>query len=314
MVHHDHEHEHDHDEEEHDHDHPTNTTQSTQKPGGTVGGGTVIECENHYWYGVTLDTKTESTNTAIMKGSCYLCGDTLSKEVITGIDHDDWKIALSPDSFKVVTVVSGVNYTNYSENGSMAWRIVNNIYSEQYFVNYPEKSGTEYGKNLEGYSLMHTEFTYNESTKSYFYENDKGEKFELCFADKKLFSITVHGAQDSHGAKETTQYLNYGIDMTYVPDYFFNHYEKITSVDAINKASISYSNAEKISEFLSSLSFDVKHEIAYLENGGLSVYFYIENGVNDPIFGGNYSSVSIVAQDEKITALTIGNNSIEFTY
>ena len=301
-------------EEEHNHNHSTNTTQSTQKPGGTVCGGTVIECENHYWYNVTLDTKTESTNTAIMKGSCFLCGDSLSKEVITGIDHDDWKNALLPEAFNVFTLVNGVTYTNYGENGSMVWKIVNNIYTEEYFVNYPEKSGAGFGKNLEGYSLMHTEFVYNDSTKSYFYEIDEGKKIELCFADKKLFSITTHSTENENSTKATTQYLNYGVDLTEVPDYFFAQYEKITSAEAINRAAISYSNAEKISQFLTSLSFDLKHEISYLENGRLSVYFYIENGLNDPIFGGNYSSVSIVALDEKITSLTIGNNTIEFTY
>lgn len=301
-------------EEEHNHDHSTNTTQSTQKPGGTVGGGTVIECENHYWYNVTLDTKTESTNTAIMKGNCYLCGDILSKEVITGIDHDDWKNALLPEAFNVFTLVNGVTYTTYGEDGAMSWRIVNNVYSEEYFVNYPEKSGLVYGKNLEGYSLMHTEFTYNESTKTYFYEIDENRRIEMGFADKKLFSLSTHTNENGEWKKATTQYLNYGIDMTAVPDYFFAQYEKITSIEAISKSSVSQSDAQKISEFLSSLSFDLKHEISYLENGGLSVYFYIENGLNDPIFGGNYSSVSIVALDDKITSLTVGNNTIEFTY
>jgi phosphoglucomutase len=69
--------------------------------------------------------------------------------------------------------------------------------------------------------------------------------------------------------------------------------------------------AEKVSAFLKTLSFELPHEISFLENGGLSVYFYVANGENDPIFGEKYESVTVVAQDEKITGLTIGNNTID---
>ena len=268
-----------------------------------------IDCK-HYWHNVTFDTNTDSTGSAIIKGVCYLCGESLSKEVVTRINHEEWAVALSSESLNNFTVINGVNYTNYSENGSMSWRVVNDIHTEEYFVNNPERSSIEYAKNFLGYAGMHQLFTYEESSRAYVYEIDSEHSVKIAFADNKLFSLTTVSPEN----ETTTMYVNYGTASTQIPDYFFERYNKIIDTESLKNASVSQSDAEKINAFLKGMSFESKYEVAYTENGGLSVYFYIENGENDPIFGGEYTFVSVVASDDKITSLTVGANSIEFSY
>lgn len=264
----------------------------------------------HYWYNVTVDRNTSAEGSVFLNGECWNCGDKLSKEVITLIDRDEWSAALSPDGMKSFTLNNGITYTNYDENGYMSWRMAGDakIYTEEYFVNTGKNSQTYVTESFSGYLLMYNDFKYDNETKSYVYKINDTSRVEIMFADGNVFSLaTVSGS-----SKTEYKYLNYGVASAAVPQYFFDIYESVTSKDGIDKTSLSDDMKEKVLEFLKSIDFSGAHEISFLENGGLSVYFYISNGENDPIFGEKYESVTVVARDEKIESLTIGNNTISF--
>ena len=263
----------------------------------------------HYWYNVTVDRSTSAKGSVILNGECWNCGDKLTKEVITFIDREEWASAMSQEGMKSFTLNNGITYTNYDENGSMSWRVSgeSKIYTEEYFVNTGKNSVNYVTENFSGYLLMYNDFKYDDQTKSYVHKINDTSRVEIMFADGKLFSvITVSGS-----SKTEYKYLNHGVASAGVPQYFFNMYENVISEEAIKNTSLSADMAEKVSAFLKTLSFELPHEISFLENGGLSVYFYVANGENDPIFGEKYESVTVVAQDEKITGLTIGNNTID---
>ena len=290
-------------ESSHDHDH----TEDNQKPAEPQ--PPEKECV-HYWYNVTTDTGTASNGAIILNGECFNCGDKLSKEVVTRIEYEQWKSALSFEGVKSFTLNSGVTYTDYDETGSMSWKITgeSKIYTEEYFVNMGKTAQAYVTESFSGYLLMYNSFKYDEATRSYIYQISDTSHVEIMFADGKIFSLSTVGA----GSKTSYLYLNYDVVSSAVPQYFFDIYGKVVSLEGLASVGIAADMAEKINAFLSSLSFELPHEISFIENGGLSVYFYVENGASDPIFGESYGSVTVVAKDEKIVSLSIGNNTIDF--
>lgn len=289
-------------ESSHEHDH----SQNNQKPEEPK--QPEKECV-HYWYNVTVDRNTSATGSVILNGECWNCGDKLSKEVITLVDHDEWKAALSPEGMKSFTLNNSVTYTDYDEKGTMSWSITgeSKIYTEQYFVNTKANSASYATDNFSGYKMMYSSFKYNEQSKTYVYEINDTSTVEMMFADGKLFLLTL----GSGSSKTEYMYLNYDIASASVPQYFFDIYSAAITKENISSSSLSTEMVNKVSEFLTSLSFELPHEIYFLENGGLSVYFYTNSTTPDPFFGEEYEAVTVFARDEKIVSLTIGNNTID---
>lgn len=272
------------------------------------------ECD-HLWYDVTVNTDTESTNTVILEGNCSLCTDFISKEVLTWVSYKEWGMAFSADGMKNFTVNNGINYTNYDENNASSQRVQNNIHTEEYFINSPYKNSSYYvNENFSGYSIMYGDFAYSNDKKAFVHKINDTSSIEIRFADKQLLSISTVSTDEGHTKTSTTYYLNQGKISVDVPEYFFERFDNMIKVDTLMTSSIGFSDAEKISEFLSSLTFDGRYEVAYTENGGLGVHFYFENEKTDPVFNGSYKEISIVAKDDRITELIIGNNTVEFTY
>ena len=162
----------------------------------------------HYWFDISVNKDTSSTNSVIVSGKCYECGDTLSKEVITLVDLDEWKLALSPSENKSFTENTGNTYTDYDESDSMSWRINNDTYTCEYFINSETKTSTSYMTNLfSGYSMMYGDFKYNNETKTYQYTVKDQMIIELGFANGRLFSYQSKSL--TTGASTVNYYLNH---------------------------------------------------------------------------------------------------------
>lgn len=302
---------------EHNHNHSTgssvdNSTGSSTRPDNQnpTPPNTDIECE-HYWYNVEIDKATSSTSSVYLKGTCYLCGDSLMREAITTVSLSEWKAALSSEELKSFTVFAGNNYTDFDENSSLSWRIKNDIFSEDYYINSNKNSASYLEEKYGGYSLMYSKFTYSMETRTYIYDLDESTKVELGFADGQLIyhSTTKNGENIK---KSETLYLNHNKITISVPNYFYEIFERMIAEENLTSTSLSASMRNDVAEFLKELTFDGSFEISFLENGGLSVYFLYENSLTDPIFNSQYNSITILAQDEKIKSVTIGNSTLVF--
>lgn len=267
----------------------------------------------HYWKNVTIDKKTSSSGSVILRGTCFNCGDSLGKEVITLVDHDGWKRALSSDGLNSFTMIVNNEYTDFDENGSLAWRIINNNYTQDLFVN-SEKNSSNHAIKFSGFLLAesYNKFTYDQTTKTYVYKDDN-TRIELGFADGTLLLHSVSSlVQES--PVTTSVYVNHGRIKIEAPKYLTDSFSKAASLDALSKSTLTDSQAEKLFEVLSSLSFDSSFEASYLENGQVSVYFILENEKIDPFFDLKYSTVSVSMTDDKITSVSFDGNKVELSY
>ena len=235
------------------------------------------------------------------------------REAITTVSLGEWKKALSSEDLKSFTVFAGNSYTDYDETSSLSWRIINDIFSEDYYINSSTKNSAAYlNENYGGYALMYNKFTYSMETRTYIYEVNENSRVELGFADGNLIYHSTTSKNGENIKKSDTLYLNHNkIEIT-VPDYFYEIYEKMIAEENIVSSSLSASMRKTVAEFLKTLTFDGTFEISFLENGGLSVYFSYENTQTDPIFNSQYNSITISAQDERIESITIGNSTLIF--
>lgn len=267
----------------------------------------------HYWKDVTIERDTSSSGSVIVRGICYNCGDRLGKEAVSLVDREQWKAALSEDGLKSFTVIMNNEYTDYDENGSLVWRIKNNVFTQDMFVN-SEKNSTSHALNYAGFLLAesYNKFTYDQNSKTYVY-NDVNSKIELGFADGTLLYYSFESLTQD-GAKSSAIYVNHGRIKIEAPFYLTSSFERMTSLEEISKATISNEYANSLYNALSTLSFDSKFEASYLENGKISVYFYLENESVDPIFGEKYSSVSVIFDSDRLSSVSFGNNKIELLY
>ncbi|MBE6673917.1 MAG: hypothetical protein E7596_02285 [Ruminococcaceae bacterium] len=306
------------DEGEHNHNHntqssvPSSTSNSTRPDNqNPTPPNTDIKCE-HYWYNVEIDKNTSSTSSVYLKGRCYLCGDELLREAITTVSLSEWKNALSSENLKSFTVFNGHTYSNYDEKSSSSWKIENDIFTEDYFINSNKNSSSYLTDKYSGYSLMYSKFTYNMESRTYVYTIDESSSIELGFADGQLISHSSTSKNGENTKKSDTLYLNHNKINVSIPDYFFDIFNKMIAEENLTSTSLSSNMRKDLAEFLKTLTFDGSIEISFLENGGLSVYFYYENSKTDPIFNEQYSSITIVGKDEKIKSITIGNYSLVF--
>ena len=265
---------------------------------------------NHYWFNLSVDKTSSATSTATLKGKCYTCGDFLEKDVITTVTFDEWKNALSADGLKSFTHIQGDTYTDYDENGSLSWIVEDNIYTETFYLNSDTNTSTAYAENFLAYTFSATfnSFKYNQETRTYC-RTENGITTEIGFANGNLFSFAFSNEEDGHSS--VNYYVNHGTLKIEAPDYIFDYYNSLITVDALFAGVQSTSQAEKLHTLLSSMSFDNKCEIAHMKNGVLSVYFYVNSEEKDPIFDSSYDFISIVASNGKITSIHIGNNTIE---
>ena len=271
---------------------------------------------DHLWSYVTVSTDTESVYYAKISGTCSICLRALSATIDTSIDNpEEWRNALSADNLKSFTVVNGVNYANYDENGCFVWRVVNDIQTEEYYVSSDTQNSAYYvNEYFLGYSLKFENFTYDREKRAFVNQINDTSYIEIMFADKKIFSISTVSTGEGHEVKSTTLYLNHNKITVSVPDYFFDRYAEMTALDVISSKNISKDYAEKIYAVLTDISFETsKYEVAYAENGALGVHFYLENQALDPIFGTYYSEVSVSFYNDTITSVTIGANTIDLS-
>lgn len=298
------------------HNHSSTTTQPTgNKDNNDSSEPPLVEKhQNHYWTGLEIAKNDSATSSSLLKGYCYECGDSLTKEVITIISYEEWKMALSKEGLSSFTTFANGVYTDYDVNGSKSWKINEGVQTEEYFINVDGKTSQSYADNFTGLALSYNSFVYNQETRSYVNNIDENTWVELGFADGKLlFHATNH--KDGDVVQRTqTLFMNYDSAKVEVPTYFFEYFGEIIKKESLEKSSIGESGAEKVSSFLTALSFDGAYEISYLANGQMGVYFYFENETTDPIFNSQYTSVSVVAYDGKITSVTVGNNTLELTY
>ncbi len=306
------------DDNEHNHNHNSesnipSSTNNSKRPDNQnpPPPNTDISCE-HYWYNVEIDKNTSSTSSVYLKGSCYLCGDTLMREAITTVSLSEWKNALSSDNLKSFTVFAGNTYTDYDESSSLSWRIKDDIFTEDYFINSGKNSSTYLTDKYGGYSLMYSKFTYNMESRTYVYKVDENNSIELGFADGQLIYHSSTSKNGENIKKSDTLYLNHNKITVSIPKYFYDIFNNMIAEENLTSTSLSAGMRKNLAEFLKELTFDGSVEISFIENGGLSVYFSYENSKTDPIFNEQYSSVTIYAQDGKIKSVTIGNSSILF--
>ncbi len=273
-----------------------------------------VNCE-HYWYKTSIDKNTSSTSSVMLKGECYLCGEYLSKEVITTVSYSEWKDALSLTKLNSFTVFNSNTYVDYTENSSRRWKIENSIFTEEFFINSENSNSSLYVKeNFSGYALMFNDFVYNMETRTYIYEISETSYIELGFADGELLYHSTASKIDHSEQKSATLYLNHGKIDIELPEYFEGIYEGATSKEIINSSTLSQSMANQAYEFIRSLKFEGSYEVSFLENSKLSVYFYLNGQEADPIFNEQYDSATVVIDNEKIVSLVIGKNTIEFDY
>ena len=273
-----------------------------------------INCE-HYWYKASIDKNTSSTSSVYLKGECYLCGDYLSKEVITTVSYSEWKNALSVNSLNSFTVFNSNTYVDYTDKSSRKWKTENGIFTEEFFISSEKSNANLYvTEKFSGYALMYNDFVYSMESRTYIYKINETSHIELGFADGALLYHSVVNSDSHNEQKSDTLYLNHGKINIELPDYFDGIYNSATSKEIIESSSLSQSMANQAYEFIRSLKFEGAYEVSFLENGKLSVLFYLNTQELDPIFGEQYSSATVVIDNEKITSLVIGNNTIEFDY
>ena len=266
---------------------------------------------SHYWKDVTVDTNTEATSTVIMKGTCYLCGDSLYEEHISTVTYEEWKKALSPDYINSFTVFVGNTYTDYGEKNSMSWKISNNIHTESYYINLGKNAASYLTEYYSGYitASMFNQFTYNREKRAYVYEINENSHIELCFANGYLISHSEVSTSEGKEKKSTTLYLNHNNINVNLPQYFYDHFKKITAENNIDSSALPSSHKEAIKKIIKGLDLNGKIEVAYLENGGLSVYFYLDREVINEVLNENYSSVTLVAKDDILESIIIGKST-----
>ena len=303
------------DNENHDHNHITSSSK----------GDIILDNQNpeppplvnkpcdHYWCKVEIDKNTDSTSSVYLKGECYLCGDYLNDEVVTIVSYEEWKNALSHIGLNSFTTYIGDTYTDYTENSTRVWKVENSIFTEEFFINSQNNANSYVTESFSGYALMYNSFVYNKDTRTYIYTIDETSYIELGFADGKLNYHATVSVVDHNEQKSVTLYLNHGKINIELPDYFNEIYGSATSKEVIDKTTLTPSMANDVYGFISSLKFEGSYEVSFLANSKLSVHFYTK-GDSDPIFNEAYESVTVVIDNDKLEALKIGNNTIEFDY
>ena len=91
----------------------TNTPQE-EKPNDNS--AIIVKCD-HFWTDADFSTETDSTGSANITLKCGLCKKGISKEYLTRIDYEDWKLALGAENKTSFTLVNGGEVTNFAQNG-----------------------------------------------------------------------------------------------------------------------------------------------------------------------------------------------------
>ncbi|MBO5262257.1 MAG: hypothetical protein J6B45_04345 [Clostridia bacterium] len=302
----------------------TGTSSSTPTPPSNKdeGNGDITapetKCElsdkGHYWKDVSINKNTSAAGTIAVSGKCHLCGDSLYKVSTSLVEYNEWKNALSQERLSSFTAVIGDEYTDYSESGSISWRIKEGTYTSDYYVNFDTKNSIEYAKNFQGFALQYYDFKYDSISKTYVYWINENSFVELGFADGDLIYHATVTKKGDREEKTATLYLNHQRITVEAPDFIIEKFENAVSLEALKASSLSASNAESIYNELKSFSFDLKFEASLLENDGLSVYFYLNSPKTDPIYGDTYSTASIIIKEGKATSISFGNTTFDLTY
>lgn len=317
----------------HDHEHSDSTGNSTSSNGSTgsttptppsdknEGNGDITspetKCElsdkGHYWKNVSINKNTSAAGTIAISGKCHLCKDNLYKVATSLIEYNEWKEALSAEKLSSFTAVTGNEYTDYDKNGSISWRIKDNIYTADYFINSTTKNSTEYAKNFQGFSLQYYDFKYDSLSKTYVYWVNQNSYIELGFADGDLIyhaTVTKNGDREE---KTATLYLNHQRITVSTPDFIVEKFNSALNLEDLKSSSLSQSDAQSIYNELKALSFECSFEASLLENDGLSIYFYLNSQKTEPVYGGTYSTASVVIKDGAITSISFGNTTFEIS-
>lgn len=294
---------------------PTSSSVQSSNTGG--GGGDnqkPVACKHDYWFKPGVNKSTSSDHSAILFGECYNCGDSLTKEVVTVVTFDEWKAALSPEKLTSFTLCVGQEYTDYALNGSLSRRVKDGIYTEDYFLGAGSLNSKTYAEEaFTGYAMlsMYEQFTYDKEKKVYVLPLNESSSIEIGFADGYVLSLATVSKNGHEESRITSYYINHGKVEVNLPSYFYTIYNGATSLDEIKNSSLSQDMCEKIVSVLDEMSFDNRVEVSFLENGGLSVYFYLDEAKTDPLFGEEYSFVTVVIQDTKLKSVSFGNNTVE---
>ena len=297
-------------------------TVPTKPSGGNIDDEPVVfppetSCEasqlGHYWKNVRIEKNTSSTGSIIIRGVCDRCGDTLGKEAITLVSREEWVSALSAEGLNSFTVIRNDEYTDFDENGSLIWRIKDDVYTQDLFVN-SDKNSTSHALNFSAFLLSesYNKFKYDQSSRAYVYE-ENNTRVELGFADGKLLFHSFKSLSDGSNPV-TSVYVNHGRIKIEAPNYLIQSFSKMTAFEKISKSTLSKDDKEKLFNELKALSFDSQFEASYLENGKVSVYFYLENEKTDPFFDQKYSSVTVYFVDDRLSSVSFGNNRIDVDY
>ena len=267
----------------------------------------------HYWKDITVNTNANSSGSVIVKGVCYNCGERLGKEAVSLVSFEEWKRALSEEGLSSFTTVKGTEYTDFDKNNMVSWRIKNNIFSQDFYFK-TDKNSAEHALNFSGFLLTesYNKFSYDQATKSYVYIDGR-VKISLGFADGYLLSHTVENLDDSK-SKVTTLYVNHGRIKIDVPDYTVDYFNNMTSLSALEKSTLSENDTQKIYTALSELSFESTLQVSYLENGKVSYYFILDSKKPDPFSDFEYSTASVVIEDDRIFSVSFGNTTYELSY
>lgn len=292
------------------------STQGTMKDNQNPTPPPVVDnnkCE-HIFSSVTVDKNTDSNYAVLLKSKCSICYKEITKEALCSVEAEEWRNALSLDGMKSFTLVNGVTSTDYCENIARRYKTVNDVYTEEYFIRNAKENSIYYvNENLLGYKIMYSDFEYNPEKRAYVYKLNDTSFVEIMFFDKKLLSISTVSLENEQEHKSTFYYLNQNLVSVSVPDYFFERYENMVSVEALKNAKVSSSDAEKINSLLTSISFEeIRYDISYSEHGGMGICFYFEESQVDPIFGDAYNEISISAEHDVMKELKIGNNTYVF--
>ena len=292
---------HDHD---HDHDNSIVTPPETKCP---------ISDKGHYWRDVAINKNTDASGSIILTGKCHLCGENVSKQAVSLVTYEEWKKALSKEGLSSFTTLIGNEYSDYDQNGKCTWRIENDTYSVDYFINSADNNNSEIITNFMGFSLQYEDFKYDKQSKTYVYWMDENSYVELGFADGYLLSHTVVSRNGDKESRATTLYLNHGRVDVSVPSELTDKYSQSITLDSLKKSNISDSLAEKIFGELKEATFDLPFELSLLENDQLSVYFTLFRPRKDPVLGQDYSSLSVIVDEGKVTSVSFGTVSVELS-
>ena len=274
-----------------------------------------LNSTGHYWSKVSINKNTSASGTIAISGKCDLCGDELYKVATTLVDYEEWKNALSEEGLSSFTAVSGNEYTDYSKNGVMSWRVdEKGTYTADYYINVSGKNSVEYAQNFKGFALQYSSFEYDSISKTYVYWINEKSYVELGFADGKLISHSTCTVKDSHEEKSTTLYLNHQRVGVFCPDFIVQKFDNAVTLEKLKASNVSSTIAEGIFDQLSSFSFNGELEISMLENDEVSIYFYLNSAGKSPISGEDYYTATVIIIDGYVTSVSFGSSSTELKY